>query len=68
MKIRLNGDEFDAPDGSTVADLVASAVADPRARGIAVALDDEVASRSEWSSTVVTTGQRIEILRATQGG
>lgn len=68
MKIQVNGNEFDAPEGTTVAELVASVVADSQARGIAVALDDEVTVRSTWNNTVVTTGQRVEILQATQGG
>jgi sulfur carrier protein len=68
VKIRLNGEESDAPEGVTVAVLVERTVADPQARGIAVALDDEVTSRSAWSSTVVTVGQRVEILQASQGG
>lgn len=68
MKIRLNGEEFEAPECATVAGLVKTTVADPDARGVAVALDDEVTSRSAWSTTVVTAGQRVEILHASQGG
>ncbi len=68
MNIHLNGEEVEAPDGATVADLVKTTVADPRARGIAVALDDEVTRRSAWSTTVVTAGQWVEILQASQGG
>lgn len=68
MKIHLNGEEFEAPEGVSVAGLVKTTVADPQARGIAVALDDEVTSRSAWATTVVTAGQRVEILQASQGG
>lgn len=68
MKIRLNGEQIEAPDGATIADLVKTTVADPQARGIAVALDDEVVIRSAWDATVVTAGQRVEILQASQGG
>ena len=68
MKIYLNGEELDVPDGATIADLVQKVVADPQARGIAVALDDDVAGRGAWSSTVIAAGQRVEILHASQGG
>jgi sulfur carrier protein len=37
-------------------------------RGMAVALDAEVVPRSEWSTTRVADGARVEIVTAVQGG
>jgi sulfur carrier protein len=37
-------------------------------RGMAVAVDAEVVPRSEWSTTRVADGARVEIVTAVQGG
>jgi sulfur carrier protein len=37
-------------------------------RGVAVAINSEIVSRSAWESTVLAAGDRIEVLRAIQGG
>ncbi len=37
-------------------------------RGVAVALNDHVIPRAQWASTSVARGDRVEIIRATQGG
>lgn len=66
MKIELNGQSKEVPEGSTVADLVRMLESD--VRGMAVALDGEVAPRSAWDRTLLREGQRIEIVRAVQGG
>jgi len=38
------------------------------AKGVAAALNDSVVPRSEWKTTPVRDGDRIEIVRAVQGG
>ena len=37
-------------------------------RGIAVAVNDSVVRRANWSSHMLQTGDRIEIVTAKQGG
>lgn len=64
--IRVNGDEA-ALDVATVAELVASRVA-PEARGVAVALNGAVLPRARWPETPLAAGDRVEIVRARQGG
>lgn len=68
MKVELNGQSRELPEGATVADLVRIAGADPEARGIAVAVEAEVVPRSAWESTTLGDGQRVELLQAVQGG
>ena len=41
---------------------------DPERPGLAVALNDEVVPRSEWHSTAVRPGDRIEVVSAVAGG
>ena len=62
----VNGEAVSVVDGTTVVDLVARHADSPR--GIAVARNEEVVPRSTWGTTVVTDGDRIEILTAAQGG
>jgi sulfur carrier protein len=70
MRLTVNGDARELPDGVTVAELVRiSADVDARAaRGTAVAVDAEVVPRSAWETTALHEGQRVELLRAIQGG
>ncbi len=67
MKIELNGERQSVREGATVAEVVQLAGAEST-RGVAVAVDAEVVPRSVWESTRLFEGQRVEVLRAVQGG
>ena len=62
----VNGEPWQLPTGTTVADVVARLSAEPR--GIAVALDGSVVPRTNWAATPVPAGAQIEVLTAVQGG
>jgi sulfur carrier protein len=66
MTVVVNGKRRDLHDETTVADVVRSLV--DVERGVAVALDGEVVPRSTWATTRLRDGQRLEVLRAVQGG
>jgi sulfur carrier protein len=68
MKIRLNGETTQLPDGASVVEAVAAAGADGERRGIAVAVEGEVVPRGEWEATSLRDGQAVEVVRAIQGG
>ncbi len=68
MRIELNGEPRELPEGSTLADAVREAGAEQEARGVAVALDGEVVPRGEWASTPLGEGGKVEVLAAIQGG
>ncbi|HUF33218.1 MAG TPA: sulfur carrier protein ThiS [Acidimicrobiales bacterium] len=63
MKLSVNGEERQLPEGTTVADVL-----EDRTRGVAVAVNLEVVPRSTWSDAVLHAGDRVEILEAHQGG
>jgi thiazole synthase len=67
MRIELNGSVRDLAAGATLADAVRAAGAE-NARGVAVALDGEVAPRGEWEQMLLSEGSRVEVLAAIQGG
>jgi len=67
MNVELNGNPAELEQGATVADAVGATGAESE-RGVAVAVDGEVVPRSEWATTRLEDGQRVEVLRAAQGG
>jgi len=68
MKVELNGEAVTLPEGASAAAAVEASGAAAGQRGLAVAVDGEVVPRSEWESTRLGEGQRIEVLAAIQGG
>ncbi len=68
MLVTVNGDERELHAGATVAELVGDMGARADGRGVAVALATEVVPRSQWPTTVLSSGDRVEVLIAVQGG
>ena len=68
IAVRVNGEPRTLPAGTTVAQLVPDAVPDVEVRGVAVARNGEIVPRAEWSTTVLTAGDAIELVRPVQGG
>ena len=68
MRVELNGGSRELAEGATLADAVRASGAEPRGRGVAVALDGEVVPRAVWGSTPLAEGSAVEILAAIQGG
>ena len=68
MRIELNGERVELPDGATVATAIDASGAAGDQRGVAVAVDGEVIPKSEWETTALSEGQEIEVLAAIQGG
>jgi sulfur carrier protein len=66
--IYVNGEPTGGRDGATIAELLAALGVEPRARGVAVAVDGEVVPRREWAQRPVPAGSRVEALTAMQGG
>ncbi|MDQ7040250.1 MAG: sulfur carrier protein ThiS [Rhodothermus sp.] len=67
--IVLNGEPYEVPVGTTVAALLRHLAIDPEgARGIAVAVNEEVVRRSQWAAVQLQPGDRVEVVTARQGG
>ncbi|WP_375466333.1 sulfur carrier protein ThiS [uncultured Methylobacterium sp.] len=70
MRLTVNGQARDT-DASDVAALFAreaeeAGIAGPQ--GIAIALNGRVIRRRDWEATAIRDGDRVEIVRAMQGG
>lgn len=71
VTITCNGERLVLPGAAsapTVADLLALRRGDPRPHGVAVAVDDEVVPREEWSRRQLAEDASVEIVTAVQGG
>ncbi len=69
LAIVLNGEPYEVPAGTTVAGLLRRLKIDPEtARGIAVAVNEEVVRRTQWAELQLQAGDRVEVVTARQGG
>jgi sulfur carrier protein len=68
VKVMLNGERRELDDGATVREAVTATGAPSEGRGVAVALDGEVVPRRRWDELPLREGQRVEVVRAVQGG
>lgn len=65
--IIINGKER-LPDDYALTAVMAADGIDAGARGIAVAINDSVVPRGRWADTVLSPGDRVEIVKVLQGG
>jgi sulfur carrier protein len=68
VNVTVNGEPRRLPAGATVASVVELLDVTPGARGVAVALDEEIVTRAQWAHTVLREGARVEVVAAIQGG
>ncbi|WP_437879429.1 sulfur carrier protein ThiS [Pseudomonas sp. LRF_L74] len=66
MRIQLNGEPRELPDGQTVADLID--VMQLTGRRVAVELNLDIVPRSQHAETVLREGDQLEIVHAIGGG
>lgn len=66
MKLTVNGEPRDAPEGATVETLVAALGIDRRK--IAVERNQEIVPRTQHAATRLAEGDRIEIVTMVGGG
>ncbi len=69
MKLTVNGDTVDT-EAQTVKELLQEydVEANGDSKGTAVALNDSVVPKSQWDQQELEEEDRVEIIRATQGG
>lgn len=66
MRIQVNGESQEVPDGSSLEDLVEK-LSLPPVR-IAIELNRNVARRADWATTILADGDRVEIVHFVGGG
>lgn len=68
MNLIINGKKEQFDSMQKLGDLLRHLRISEEESGFAVALNEEVVFRSTWPNVSLTDGDRIEIIRATQGG
>ena len=68
MIIQLNGESKEFSDGITVETLIQQQTQTDSATGIAIAINGQVIRRTQWETTVFSSGDDVEILQAVAGG
>jgi sulfur carrier protein len=66
LRIRLNGEDKEVEDGSTLLALVEGLT--PAPERIAVELNQEVVRRADWPRTALSEGDRVEVVHFVGGG
>ena len=66
MRITLNGDPYELAEPLTIEDLLATLDIDPR--GVAVEHNLNIVKRDGFDSTVVQSGDQVEIVNFVGGG
>ncbi|MFJ9419553.1 MULTISPECIES: sulfur carrier protein ThiS [unclassified Streptomyces] len=66
VSVSVNGEAREIPGGLTLDRLVATLTAAPS--GVAAALNETVVPRTQWPTTPLGDGDRVEVLTAVQGG
>lgn len=66
MNITLNGDAFELDEGSKLIDLIAHL--DLTGKRFAIEVNEEIISRSEHDTFLISAGDRVEVVQAIGGG
>ncbi|MCH7639295.1 MAG: sulfur carrier protein ThiS [Bacteroidetes bacterium] len=67
-QIVVNGESREVPVDVTIDDLLSHLGRDPEMPGVAVAVNDTVVRRANWTKTMLKEGDHVEIITASQGG
>jgi sulfur carrier protein len=68
VNVTVNGESRRLDAGATVASVVELLDVSAQGRGVAVALDGEVVTRSQWRETELSEGSLVEVVAAIGGG
>lgn len=68
MRLVVNGREAEAEAGTTLHRLIERFLGEQPPQGIAVAVNERVVPRGAWEGLWLEEGDRVEIIRAVQGG
>ena len=66
MRVKLNGEPRELPDGTRLAEAVAELT--DLAGGVAAAVNGDVVPRGSWAVTPLRDGDQVEVVTAVQGG
>ena len=68
MKLNVNGKEVETAPDLSLEDLLKQYLESGKLDGIAVAVNGEVVPKGSWGERTLQADDRLEIIRAVQGG
>jgi sulfur carrier protein len=70
IRLTVNGEPREVPDGATVDAVVATVTGQLRGQGggVAAAVNGEVVPRRSWAGAPLRDGDQVEVVTAVQGG
>jgi sulfur carrier protein len=68
LELTINGEKRQVDGAKTLAELATRLGLDTSSRGIAIAVNDTVIPRPRWSTVHLSSGDRVEVIHAVQGG
>jgi sulfur carrier protein len=68
MNLTINGKKEQLENVEKLAELLRKLKISEEGKGFAVAVNEEVIFKNAWQNTMLKDADRIEIIRATQGG
>jgi thiamine biosynthesis protein ThiS len=66
LRVLVNGDDKELADGAVIVDLVTGLNLKPER--VAVEVNRKILKRSEWGSTLLVEGDKVEIVHFVGGG
>ena len=67
-RVEVNGEARPLPAAGRLVALLREMEIDAQTKGVAVAVNDEIVPRARWEGTRLRPGDRVEVVRAVQGG
>jgi sulfur carrier protein len=67
MEITVNQQSYSVSDACSLQQML-TAVLQLQAKGIAIAVNQEIVSKSDWDTHLLKPGDQVTIIKATQGG
>jgi sulfur carrier protein len=67
MEITVNQQSYSVSQTCSLQEMLASVILQPT-NGIAIAVNQEIISKSNWDSYALQPGDNITVIKATQGG
>ena len=68
MKIKINHQFHEVPDGATILQLMEDLFPQQKSFGMAVAVNQAIVEKSGWSNHILQENDSLTLIKATQGG
>ncbi len=67
MEVTVNKDRITLADNASVKDLLDQILGEKQ-KGVAIAIENVVLPRTDWQQRILIHGEKLILIRATQGG